>query len=359
MKKTAFALAILALSGAASAQSSVVLFGIVDATIARGSGSTSSKTQLTNSGYNSARLGFRGVEDLGGGNLAGFHLEAGVSNDDGRAGGSIAAGNQATTVASNTGLNFNRRSTVSYGGRWGEVRLGRDYTPQFWNLSVYDPFGTNGVGTNQVANSTIGGPVNTRASNSITYLYGHGFGATTSAGGAGIHASVQYYMGENNSGTPTSRDGTGAALRVGYNGGPLSVAASYASTQYNAGDIRTANIGASYDFGVVRAMAMYDRDRVGAPASVTGTGYLVGALVPVGAGEIRLAHSRYRTDAATSPSTRKYALGYVHHMSKRTALYATFAHVSNSGTATQALNGSVTAAGQSSRGLDLGLRHSF
>ena len=40
-------------------------------------------------------------------------------------------------------------------------------------------------------------------------------------------------------------------------------------------------------------------------------------------------------------------------------LYATFARVSNSGTATQALNGAVTAAGQSSSGLDIGLRHTF
>jgi predicted porin len=54
----------------ASAQSSVTLFGIVDATLAVGNGSgvgSSDKTQLTNSGYNSSRLGFRGTEDLGGG----------------------------------------------------------------------------------------------------------------------------------------------------------------------------------------------------------------------------------------------------------------------------------------------------
>jgi predicted porin len=359
MKKSAIALAALAFAGAASAQSSVTLFGIVDATLAHGSGSTSKKTQLTNSGYNSARLGFRGAEDLGGGSFAGFHLEAGLSNDDGRAGGSIAAGNQATTVASNTGLNFNRRSTVSIGGGWGELRLGRDYTPQFWNLTVYDPFGTNGVGTNQVSGSSIGGPTNTRASNSITYLYGHGFNATTASGGKGFHASVQAYLGENNSGAATSDDGKGMATRVGYNGGPVSVAAAVSTTSYNTGDIRTANIGAAYNFGVARVMAMYDRDRVGAPASVTGKGYLVGAVVPVGAGEIRLAHSRYSTNAATSPSTRKYSLGYVHHLSKRTAAYATFAHLSNSGAATQALNGAVTAAGQSSRGLDIGLRHTF
>ena len=107
MKKSLIALAVMAAAGAASAQSSVTLFGIVDATIAYGRASgagNDSRTQVTNSGYNSSRLGFRGTEDLGGGMSASFWLEAGISNDDGRAGGGIPAGNQATTVAGNSTL---------------------------------------------------------------------------------------------------------------------------------------------------------------------------------------------------------------------------------------------------------------
>ena len=83
MKKSLVALAVLAASGAAMAQSSVTLFGIVDAGYAVGNGSISDKTSMRNSGYNSSRLGFRGVEDLGGGMKAGFHLEGALSNDDG------------------------------------------------------------------------------------------------------------------------------------------------------------------------------------------------------------------------------------------------------------------------------------
>ena len=136
MKKTLIALAVLAAAGAASAQSSVVLFGIVDATIAHGSGNVSNKTFLTNSGYNSSRLGFRGVEDMGGGMNAGFWLEAGLSNDDGQGAGTNSnnqAAGSGASVAGRQGLTFNRRSTVSLGGSWGEIRLGRDYTPQFWS----------------------------------------------------------------------------------------------------------------------------------------------------------------------------------------------------------------------------------
>ena len=121
MKKSLLALAALtAFAGAASAQSSVTLFGIVDAGVARLSGGGKTKIGMTNSGYNSSRFGVRGVEDMGGGMQAGFWLEGQLTNDDGNA----------------AGLNFQRRSTVSLMGGFGEIRMGRDYTPTFWNTTV-------------------------------------------------------------------------------------------------------------------------------------------------------------------------------------------------------------------------------
>ena len=91
-----------------------------------------------------------------------------------------------------------------------------------------------------------------------------------------------------------------------------------------------------------------------------GKGFLIGGLIPMGAGEIRLAYSTYKIDTAgANPRSDKIALGYVHNLSKRTALYATYAHVKNKNGATQSLNGSVTAAGDNSNGYDFGIRHSF
>src|SRR5205085_4224819 len=130
MKKSLIALAVMAAAGAASAQSSVTLFGIVDAAVSRydSGGSGDAVTKLTNSGYNSSRLGFRGTEDLGGGTSASFWLEAGLANDDGQ-GAATNSNNQASgagaAVAGRQGLTFNRRSTVSLSGGWGEGRLGR------------------------------------------------------------------------------------------------------------------------------------------------------------------------------------------------------------------------------------------
>ena len=365
MKKSLVALAVLAAAGAASAQSSVTLFGIVDATYAIGKGSgagSSNKTHLTNSGYNSSRLGFRGVEDLGGGMNGGFWLEAGLTNDDGRGAGT-STNNQATGGAiaglnGGQGLTFNRRSTVSVGGGWGELRLGRDYTPHFWTLTVYDPFGTNGVGTTQTLNSGTGGTTTIRASNSITYLFGHAFNSTY-VGGAGFHAAVQYYLGENNkTGAATEKDGNGMSFRVGYGAGPFSVAVASGKTKFSTGDVTTTNFGGNYNLGVADLIAHYNSDK----NSLTGvkqTGYLLGALVPVGAGTVRASYSTSKTSAAGSAKSNKIALGYVHNLSKRTALYGTFARVTNKGTAAQALNGAVTAAGNSSTGYDFGVRHAF
>jgi predicted porin len=355
MKKSLITLALLSATGASFAQSAVTLFGVVDATLAHGSGSIASRTQLANSGYSSSRLGFRGTEDLGGGMSASFWLEAGVNNDDGQ-GAATNSNNQASgtgaAVAGRQGLTFNRRSTVSLAGGWGELRLGRDYTPQFWNLALFDPFGVVGVGTNQALGSSIGGPVSVRASNTIGYFLPPNIG--------GLYGQFQYYLGENPSNAgATANDGRGAAARVGWAGGPLNAAVAFSSTDYATGRIRSVNAGGQYDFGVVKLMANYASDRVSSPVTVSGRGGLIGAIVPVGAGEVHAAYSRYRTDAAGSPRTAKFALGYVYNLSKRTALYTTFARVTNAGGAAVALNGSLTAPDASSTGYDFGLRHTF
>jgi predicted porin len=357
MKKSLIALAVLAAAGTASAQSSVTLFGIVDATVSFGRGDTSDKTQLTNSGYNSSRLGFRGTEDLGGGMSASFWLEGQLSNDNGT-GAATNVNNQASGGAlagmnGSQGLTFGRRSTVSLAGGWGELRLGRDYTPQFWNLTVFDPFGTNGVGTTQTLNSIITGVTAVRASNAIGYFLPGNLG--------GFYGQVQYYMGENNSGTATEDDGTGMGLRVGFANGPFNVALAMSRTQYAAGDVQQNNIGGQWDFGVAKLQGQFTRDKNEALTGAgKGTGYLIGALVPVGAGEIRAAYSRYKVDiAGADPESKKIALGYVHNLSKRTAVYATFARVNNDGGAASMLGGATGPANSDSTGYDFGIRHSF
>lgn len=106
-------------------------------------------------------------------------------------------------------------------------------------------------------------------------------------------------------------------------------------------------------------MGAYFRDKVDRTVGLTGRGGHIAGTWLVGMGEIKAMWSQYGTDATGDPETKKVSLGYVHNLSKRTAIYGTHARVRNSGGASAALNGAVTSANQSSSGSDVGLRHSF
>ncbi|MBA4176586.1 MAG: hypothetical protein C0505_08485 [Leptothrix sp. (in: Bacteria)] len=132
MEKSPLDLAALtAFAGVASAQSSVTLFGIVDAA-ARDvkNGSTGSLKTPSSGGGGASRLGLRGIEDLGGDLRAGFRLEGQVDTDTG-----------------NSAFNFTRRSTASLIGSLGELRLGRDFVTTNNHWGNIDIFGCVGVAT--------------------------------------------------------------------------------------------------------------------------------------------------------------------------------------------------------------------
>lgn len=358
MKKSLIALAVMAAAGAASAQSSVTLFGIVDAAISRYDvNGGDAITKLTNSGYNSSRLGFRGTEDLGGGMSASFWLEGALSNDDGTPGG----------------FNFQRRSTVSLAGGWGELRLGRDYTPTFWNMTVFDPFGTNGVGSNighkaKIAGTSalVGSPVTdpayVRASNMVGYFLPANLG--------GFYGQINYAFDEQATGSL----GEYVGGRIGFASGPFNVAAAYGKTDGTATpgfgggaapDVTNWNIGGQWDFGMAKLLAVYDDAEYdgGAAGTADLKTWLIGGLIPVGAGEIRLSYGRTELDTAgADPRADQWAIGYVHNLSKRTALYATYASLKNKDGLALPIQASGTPAGvvnARSSGFDIGVRHSF
>ena len=344
MKKSLLALAAISFAGAAAAQSSVTLFGIVDAAYAHISAGGRSANGITNSGLNSSRLGFRGTEDMGGGLKANFWLEGQLNNDVGQ------GGSQAT------GLDFRRRAYVGLSGNFGEVRLGREYTPTFWNTTVYDPFGTNGVGQSMtpamIGVTGAGNSTNAvRADNMINYLL---------PAMGGFNANFMVAFGENTGGVKTNNY---AGLRVGYAAGPLSVHGAWGKTKAltSANDTKYANIGASYDLGVVKPILFWGNEKTSSGVKVTG--WLLGLTAPLGQGEFRAAYSDY--DIANSNNDwKKFAIGYGYNLSKRSQMYATYARVNNRGVqnrpvANNGLSAGLAAAGGNSTGYEFGIRHAF
>jgi len=305
------------------------------------------------------------VEDLGGGLSGSFWLEAGLNMDTGAGQGTTLNNQVAAAGTGNAGLTFNRRSTVSLtSASVGELRIGRDYTPQFWNLTIYDPFGTVGAGafTNMSISSlnqasTIQTAV--RSSNSIGYFLPSNLG--------GVYGQFMYAFGENasNAAGGTSKDGTVTSFRLGYGNGPLDIAIAYGNTKLASGDVTMVNAGASYNFGVATVMGQLFNDRknntvVG--AANRSNGWLLGANIPVGAGAIPVSLSGVKDNSNAATGANKaqmFAIGYVYNLSKRTALYTTYSLISNKNLSAISGGGTVGVAGANWTGLDLGLRHSF
>ncbi|WP_455553471.1 porin [Comamonas kerstersii] len=338
MKKSLIALAAVAASGAAMAQSSVTLYGVVDTSVAYVKGNES-VSGLLNSGASTSRLGFRGVEDLGNGLKAEFVLEGQVDPDNGTAGG----------------FNFKRQSTVGLAGEFGQVRLGRALTASYNAVSRYDMFGTVGLGSTLAWKEDY----QNRSNNMISYI---------SPKFAGFGVGIDYGFGEQKKNKTDRYMGIGAT----YDNGPLSLGLGYDKQNNALGelpneDLKTWQLGGSYDFAVVKLAAFYKETKY-TQISTNGSDKLktwnLGVSAPVGAaGVVKASYNNYKW-SDSSEKAQQFSLGYVHSLSKRTALYGTYSYLKNKNGADFELNGAfagVNGANDSGKmqGVQVGVRHAF
>jgi predicted porin len=225
-----------------------------------------------------------------------------------------------------------------------------------------------GVGTNliQRANGGTGSATAVRSSNSVGYFLPPNLG--------GFYGQLMYAFGEKDTISPGTSNKTDRYVggRFGYANGPVNVAAAYGESQYsNSAKLKNANIAGSYDFGVVKLMAEYAEIKDSAFDGKL-KGWHLGVTAPVGAGLIKASYGNVKLAIAgdNNPKADQWALGYVHNLSKRTALYATIARISNkhgSGlvvggvlpTTAAAPVGDAVGIPRTSTGYDFGLRHSF
>lgn len=286
MKKSLIAVAALAVVSAASAQSSLNVYGIVDVVIHKDKGVS---TKMTSGGVSDSRLGFKGTEDLGGGLKANFLLEQGIDLTNGGSAGP-------TVGAAKAPAGFNRQAYVGLSGGFGEVKFGNVFT-------AYDDI--SGA-TNPVFDSVLS-PTNVWSSGGYTSNPGSNiYYASPSFGG--ISGAVSYNLDGNKK--PVK------SVHVKYEGGPIYVGAAY-QDERDVTARRYARLNGSYDLGSFKLLAGYGKVSGGIQE------YSFGADVPLAANLVLSAGVASSKGDAKARVTG-YSVGAAYLLSKRTTVYGGF-----------------------------------
>jgi predicted porin len=359
MKKTLVAVSVLAASGAAMAQSTVTLYGIADVygrysstDLGNGAGATT-KNEIGSGGINTSRWGLKGSEDLGGGWRANFRLEEGFVMDTGVG--------QTKDYASAPQA-FSRESWVGISGGFGEVKLGKTWTPFDDVIGVSDGM-FNAVGMSPMRVAFASENYRDTISNTIYY-------ATPKFNGFAAAASYSAAEGD-------PKRARVEAFNVTYGSGPVAVQIAYQQEHVvlaTAGGITGATasdgtymvLGGSYDFGVAKAKANYakvtNKAWGGSAENIDGNNtkeWQIGVDVPVSS-ELILSASYAKSDDSnaigTNATQKREGFGMLakYSLSKRTYLYTGF----SLNTKTQDRSATVTGDWKKDI-VELGMNHKF
>lgn len=299
MKKSLIALAVLAASGAAMAQSSVTLYGLADVWVGSQKGDSDalsvgdkSVTKMGSGGLNGSRIGFKGTEDLGGGLKAVFKLEQGVNLTNGAAAG------------------FNRQSYVGLAGGFGEVTFGNTWT------AMDDVIGASNSGFD----SALSASQNVLAANAV---YASNPGSTikyVSPSFSGFSGGFSYSM----DGDATVKADV-ADFSVSYANGPIAANFAYQVQGDVAGsdDLKITALNGSYDLGVVKLLASYGQTKI---VDLKTNDFQVGVDVPVTAAlTLSAGYAQSKDNAALGDGKRTgFGIAAGYSLSKRTTAYAGF-----------------------------------
>jgi predicted porin len=396
MKKSLFAIAaVTAFAGAAQAQSSVTVYGIVDVGFAGVSerdqvANVTSKintNQFAQSAQSTSRLGFRGTEDLGGGLSAFFTVETDLSPQDSSAASTTAAGSGTVTVFRN------RQSFVGLAQKGiGRGSIGTQYTQIHNAIALTDPGQLNNVAGSVINPQTSGINSGNQSSssdgNNLAYtVRAANMIAVQSERLAGFTLNGSYIANnQNQTQTGPTTGGTtnvtGYGLGVNYNWQKLLVTANYQSFKNEttssttaiginaAGTLTSTNatdnqmyFAGMYDFGIVKAYANYIDRKV--TSGLNSNLYIKRSAQQIGVrgnftivveGWASVGTGRY-TAAGTNQPTANFngwQLGSNYILSKRTNLYAIYGQEQTSNTNVAGSNASY---GQSNYAV--GVRHTF
>jgi len=382
MKKSLLALAAMgAFAGAAQAQSSVTVYGILDVGF-QGRSSTvgnlkTNSTQFNGDGGEStSRLGFRGTEDLGGGMSAFFTSEFQLYPT------------QANLSGDTNGGLFNRQTFVGLKQNGiGQFAMGTQYTPIHLAVSRNDPGQQNNM-LGDVIYTTNAAQGNATTTTAYTVRQNQSLTAATDRF-AGFVVSGMYVNGNQSTNAGGTDNSFGYGLAVNYVWNKLNVDAVYQSfknetavagvltpaalptnpsraaigtTTRNGTNITDTQYygGASYDFGILKAYIQYVNRK--ATANTDSNAYVSRTAQNIGVrGNITktvevwamVGTGRFNANGSGAPTANfsGWQVGSNYWLSKRTNLYAIYGATQTSSTSTTA-----SASGSS---YGLGLRHTF
>ena len=404
MKKQWIPLAVMALmSGTtAMAQSSVTVFGVMDAgvlalsNVSGGAGyipSTVNKgsvTKLQGGGVGQSYFGFSGKEDLGGGMRATFMLQANVDVPTGNAGG--------PNSTSSTSF-FNQFSTVGLGGGFGEITMGRLVSPMYFAMLSTDAREARYFGSALTAlvglNSASGVFIGNNSNPSFGTVYNDNAVVYTTPTWNGLTANLEYAFG-GTAGSMKSNSQEAATLLYKNNGLKLSAlyytgygnnvpaattlytaatgsATTAATLVTKAGLTPTANtnqlasLGALYAWDQFSVSTSYFVAKNPANAVVNGGSGSLNLWSLAGSWKVsplvKLTTGYYRMNDKTNSGNyaSQFALGADYALSKRTFLYAEMATVTNHGKNMNLspIYGNAVVANANNHAEMIGLRHSF
>jgi predicted porin len=290
MKKSLIAVAVLAASGAAFAQSNVTLYGIADVVVHKDDGASA---RMTSGGVSTSRWGIKGSEDLGGGLSANFNFEQGLD----------------LTNGSIKGAAFGRQANVGFSGGFGSVKLGKT-----WN--AYDDMA---AATNDVFDSVLSSARIAPSSNAYNGNPDQGvYYSSPSMGGFSGALSTSFKSGDNNTQV--------TAFRVQYEGGPVYVGLGHENWKEGGEAVKNTRINGSYDLGVAKLLVAFGQTKV--PSSlldvVSSKDISVGVDVPLSSALVlSTGFTQVRSDS-DDEKANSFALGVNYSLSKRTSIYGGF-----------------------------------
>jgi len=298
---------------AAFAQSSVTLYGVLDAYVGslRRSDEAVRSNGQNNGGLTTSYFGVRGNEDLSGGWQTFFAFESFLQVPTGAAGRTSAD------------PFWSRNAYLGFSGPLGRVSFGRQMTLLYTATGRFNSFGPSAnlspvmlQGWKTPYNPAILG--DNIWNNMVKY-------ETPDILGFKISGAYGY------AGTTANRDGAhNLSFSVIYTHGPFGAVVSTQQVEYGTGMLATIPsqkawmAGAMYDFKVVKLYAQYFHTNATGIDTTTGTTQL-GFSVPVGPGIIMVEAARTKRDMPTNTTTRTMeTVGYSYYLSKRTDLYAAY-----------------------------------